>query len=93
MSGDTFGVGVRLTDREFRFLVRVPSDIDSGWSDPDAFQELIETATWERLDKRRTLQAVERVARPGETVRLGTVEMTPDGTVVGHSLAVPEASD
>lgn len=90
VSGDTFGVAIRLTDREFRFLVRVPSDIDSGWTDPEAFQARIEAATWERLDKRETLRAVERTAEAGDTVRLGTVELRPDGTVVGHSLTVPE---
>lgn len=88
--GDTFGVAIQLTDREFRFLVRVPSEIDAGWTDPEAFQSRIERVTWERLDKRETLRAVERVADSGDTVSLGTVCMRPDGTVLDHSLSVPE---
>ncbi|MFB6194338.1 MAG: hypothetical protein ABEI75_04670 [Halobaculum sp.] len=89
-TGDTFGVAIRVTDREFRFLVRVPSEIDAGWTDPDAFQSRIERVTWDRIDKRATLRAVERVADPGDTVSLGTVRMRPDGTVLDHSLAPPE---
>lgn len=90
LPGDTFGVAIRATDREFRFLVRVPSQIDSGWTDPEAFQSRIERATWERLDKGATLRAVDRVADPGDTVTLGTVRMRPDGTVVTHTLAPPD---
>ena len=87
--GDTFGVGVRLTDAEFRLVVHVPSEIDSGWRDPEAFQRRIESYTWERLDRETTLSAVAETAEPGETVTLGTVTMRPDGEVTDDSLSVP----
>jgi len=88
--GDTFGVGIHVTSDEFRFVVHVPSDIDSGWRDPDEFQRLIEVATWDRLDQRETLRAVARTTAEGETVTLGTVTMRPGGDVIDHSLAPPE---
>jgi len=89
VAGDTFAVGVRLTDAEFRLVVHVPSEIDSGWSDPETFQRLIESYTWERLDRETTLGAVAETATPGETVTLGTVTMRPDGEVTDDSLSVP----
>lgn len=88
--GDTFGVGVHVAAEEFRFVVHVPSEIDSGWTDPEAFQSRIEQVTWEQLDQRETLRAVARTAEEGETVSLGTVTMRPDGEVVDHSLSSPE---
>jgi len=88
--GDTFGVGVHVATEEFRFVVHVPSEIDSGWSDPDEFQRLIERVTWDTLDQRATLQAVARTTAEGETATLGTVTMRPDGEVVDRSLAPPE---
>ncbi|WP_435065648.1 hypothetical protein [Halobaculum sp. EA56] len=88
--GDTFGVGIHVAAEEFRFVVHVPSDIDSGWSDPEEFQRLIERVTWEALDRAETLRAVDRVADEGETVTLGTVRMRSDGTVVDRDLSAPE---
>ncbi|QLG62549.1 hypothetical protein [Halorarum salinum] len=87
--GDTFGVGIQVTAEEFRFVVHVPSDIDAGWTDPEAFQRRIEATTWEVLDREETLRAVGATAEEGETVTLGTVTMRPDGTVVSHGLAAP----
>ncbi|MFB6176599.1 MAG: hypothetical protein ABEI99_05560 [Halobaculum sp.] len=88
--GDTFGVGIQVTESEFRFVVHVPAEIDSGWTDPDAFQRQIERYTWEQLDKDRTLGAITETASAGDTVTLGTVTMRPDGTVTASSLSVPE---
>jgi len=88
-SGDTFGVGIQVAAEELRFVVHVPSEIDSGWSDPDEFQRLIERETWERLDRRAALRAVDGVASEGETVTLGTVTMRPDGSVIDHTLSAP----
>lgn len=87
--GDTFGVGIHVTAEEFQFVVHVPSDIDVGWTDPEAFQRRIEEATWAVLDREDTLRAVGRTAEEGETVTLGTVTMRPDGTVVSEELAAP----
>lgn len=88
--GDTFGVGIHVTSEEFRFVVHVPSAIDSGWSDPDEFQRLIERVTWDTLDQRATLRAVARTTDEGETATLGTVTMRPGGDVVDRSLAPPD---
>lgn len=87
--GDRFGVGIQVAAETLRFVVHVPSEIDSGWSDPDEFQRLIERETWEVLDRRETLRAVDDAAGEGETVTLGTVTMRPDGSVVGHTLSPP----
>jgi hypothetical protein len=86
---DTFGVGIHVTESQLEFLVRVPSDIDSGWTDPDEFQRLVEAAVWERLDREATLRAVARTADSGDTVPLGTVSLDPDGTVRDHDLSSP----
>ncbi|ADE02733.1 hypothetical protein [Haloferax volcanii] len=86
---DTFRVGIHVTETELRFVVNVPSDIDSGWTDPDAFQRLVERVTWEQLDQRATLQTVATNAAEGETMFLGTVTLRPDETVVDHTLRVP----
>jgi len=86
---DTFGVGIHVTETELEFLVRVPSDIDSGWTDPGEFRRLVEAAVWERLDRESTLRAVARTAEPGDTVGLGTVSLAPDGTVHEHDLSTP----
>lgn len=80
-AGDTFGVGIHVTDEEFRFVVHVPSDIDAGWTDPEAFQRVVERAVWERLDREATLREVGAEAAVGDTVTLGRITLTPDGTV------------
>ncbi|GAB7012363.1 hypothetical protein [Halolamina salina] len=91
--GDTFGVGIRVTESELRVVVRVPSDIDSGWTDPDSFQGMVEQVLWERLDQEETLQAIAATTEPGETTMLGTVTLRPDGTVVESSLAAPSVGE
>lgn len=90
--GDTFGVGVHVTEEELRFVVHVPADIDSGWSDPNAFQRLVQQVVWERLDREETLRAVAATTTPGETVTLGRVTLRPDGTVVDATLSAPGAA-
>jgi hypothetical protein len=80
-AGDTFGVGIHVTDAEFQFVVHVPSDIDSGWTDPEAFQRAVERAVWDRLDRAATLREIGADASVGETVTLGRITLTPDGTV------------
>ena len=89
-TADTFGVSIGVDDDAFRVLVHVPSDLDAAWSDRDTFQRLVEEAVWERLDRESTLRAVGTVAATGERVELGTVTLTPDGTVLDHSLAAPD---
>ena len=89
MTADTFGVGVRVTDDELRFLVHVPTDIDPGWTDPAAFQSLIADVVWDRLDQQTVLEQIAMECNTGETVGLGTVTIRPDGTVVDHDLTVP----
>ena len=86
---DTFGVGVHVTDADLRFVVRVPSDIDSGWTDPEEFQRLVERVVWDTLDKEAVLSGIAADASAGETVSLGTVALEPDGTVVDRSLEPP----
>ncbi|QKY19964.1 hypothetical protein B4589_006040 [Halolamina sp. CBA1230] len=88
-TGDTFGVGIRVTEAELRVVVRVPSEIDSGWTDPESFQGMVEQVLWERLDREETLRAIASDTDPGETVMLGTVTLRPDGTVVDSSLEAP----
>jgi hypothetical protein len=88
-AGDTFGVGIHVTEAELRVVVQVPSDIDSGWTDPESFQRLVEEQLWEQLDREETLQAIATTTAPGETAMLGTVTLQPDGTVVESDLAVP----
>ncbi|MDS0299046.1 hypothetical protein NDI76_09845 [Halogeometricum sp. S1BR25-6] len=85
-AGDTFGVGIHVTESDLQFVVRVPSDIDSGWTDPEEFQRLVEEVVWERLDRERTLRAIATETPNGETVTLGRVTLRPDGTVVGADL-------
>lgn len=86
MCTDTFGVGIRLTDDELRFVVHVPSDIDSGWTDPNEFQSLVADVVWDRLEKRPVLEAIAAEYDTGNTVSLGTVSLDPDGTVVATDL-------
>ncbi|WP_311173791.1 hypothetical protein [Halobellus ordinarius] len=71
-----------VTESEFQFVVHVPSDIDAGWTDPHAFQRLVEEAVWDRLDREATLREIGQRADVGETVTLGRVTLLPDGTVV-----------
>lgn len=89
---DTFGVAIQVTDDELRFVVHVPSDIDSGWTDPEAFQSLVERVVWDRLDREATLRAIAASAEAGDSVGLGTVTLRPDGTVVSDSLESPVSS-
>lgn len=89
-AGDTFGVGVHVTESELRFVVHVPSDVDSGWTDPEAFQGLVQRVVWERLDREATLRAVAATTETGETATLGRVTLRPDGTVVDATLSAPE---
>lgn len=90
MCADTFGVGIHLTDEELQFVVHVPSDVDSGWTDPEAFQSLVAETVWDRLDQRTVLGTVADGFETGATVTLGTVTLEPDGTVVAHDLSVPD---
>jgi len=87
--GDTFGVALHVTETELRFLVRVPSEIDSGWTDPESFQRLVEETVWETLDRETVLRDVAAATPEGETVSLGTVTLRPDGTLVDHALENP----
>ncbi|MFD1599932.1 hypothetical protein [Halobellus rarus] len=80
--GDTFGVGIHVTEAEFQFVVHVPADIDSGWTDPEAFQRLVERTVWDRLDREATLRGIAQEASVGDTVTLGRVTLRPDETVV-----------
>lgn len=86
MCADTFGVGIRVAETELRVVVGVPSDIDAGWTDPEAFQSLVAETVWERLDRRRTLEAIAARYDTGETAALGSVTIEPDGTVVETDL-------
>ncbi len=92
MCADTFGVGIHLTDEELRFVVHVPSDIDSGWTDPEAFQSLVADVVWDRLDRRPVLESIVAEHDTGDTVSLGTVSLDPDGTVVDVDLDPPTTS-
>lgn len=86
---DTFAVGVHVAEDELRFLVRVPSDVDSGWTDPEGFQRLVERAVWDRLDREDVLSYLATECETGQTVSLGTVTLRSDGTVVDHALDAP----
>jgi hypothetical protein len=87
---DTFGVSIGVDDDAFRVLIHVPSALTATWPDRAAFQHRVETAVWSHLDRERTLRRVGHVAAVGERVELGTVTLTPDGTVVDHALSLPE---
>jgi len=93
MCSDTFGVGIHLTDEELQFVVHVPSDVDSGWTDPETFQSLVAEAVWKRLDKRRVLETIAARFETGNTVTLGSVSLDPDGTVTDYSLEVPDPGE
>lgn len=93
MCADTFGVGIRLTEEEFQFVVGVPSDVDSGWTDPEEFQSIVAETVWERLDRQSVFESVADRFRAGETATLGTVTLEPNGTVVSHDLAPPTAAN
>lgn len=88
---DTFGVEITVTEEELQFVVRVPSEINSGWTDPEEFQSLVETVVWDRLDKRSVLGRIATEHETGTTVSLGTVTLEPDGTLVNHDLRPPTA--
>lgn len=94
MCADTFGVGIHVAETELRVVVGVPSDIDAGWTDPEAFQSLVTETMWERLDRRPTLEAVAARYDTGETATLGSVTLEPDGTVLKTDLRrVTEPND
>ena len=86
MCADTFGVGIRVAETELRVVVGVPSDIDAGWTDPEAFQSLVAETVWKRLDRRQTLETIAARYDTGETAALGSVTIEPDGTVVETDL-------
>lgn len=90
---DTFGVGIHVTDEELQFVVHVPSDIDSGWTDPEEFQALVADVVWERLDQEAVLGSIATRGEAGSTVALGTVTLEPDGTVVETALSAPTFDD
>jgi len=92
-AGDQFLVAIHVTESDLQFVVRVPSDIDSGWQDPEEFQRLVEQITWDQLDQESALRTIATTASPGDTVSLGSVRLKPDGTVVSHSLSAPDAVD
>jgi len=89
MCADTFGVGIHLTETELQFVVHVPSDVDSGWTDPEAFQSLVAETVWDLLDQRAVLGTIAERFEAETTVTLGTVTLEPDGTVVSHDLDPP----
>jgi hypothetical protein len=91
--GDRFLVGIHVTETDLEFVVRVPSDIDSGWTDPEEFQQLVAEVTWDRLDQESTLRTIATAGSPGDTVMLGSVQLTPDGTLVSHELSPPDTVD
>ncbi|KKF39458.1 hypothetical protein FK85_28455 [Halorubrum saccharovorum] len=93
MCADTFGVGIHLTEEEFQFVVGVPSDIDSAWTDPEEFQSLVAETVWERLDRQSVFESVADRFRAGETATLGTVTLEPDGTVVACDFEALEATE
>lgn len=93
MCADTFGVGIHLTDEELQFVVHVPSDIDSGWTNPEAFQSIVAEVVWERLDQQRVLKTIANRFEAGDTVTLGTVSLDPDGTVDSCSLSTPHQNE
>ena len=84
--GDTFGVQIHRTTNELKFIVQVPSEIDSGWTNPDAFQALVEKRVWSILDQQFVLEEIVATTESGDVVSLGTITLRPDGTVVSHSL-------
>ena len=88
-SGDRFLVGIHRTESDLQFVVRVPSEIDSGWRNPDEFQRLVEQITWDTLDQESTLRTIATEHATGETVALGSVWLQPDGTLVSHTLSEP----
>jgi len=89
MCADTFGVGIHLTEKELQFVVHVPSDVDSGWTDPEAFQSLVAETVWDLLDQQAVLGTIAERFEAETTVTLGTVTLEPDGTVVSHDLDPP----
>lgn len=86
---DTFGVGIQVTEDELRFVVHLPSEVDSGWTDPQAFQTLVEEVVWDRLDRESALGEIATHGDAGATVSLGTVTLEPDGTVLETTLSEP----
>ncbi|OYR55727.1 hypothetical protein DJ73_01545 [Halorubrum sp. Ea1] len=92
MCADTFGVGIHLTDTELQFVVHVPSDVDSGWTDPEAFQSLVAETVWDLLDQQAVLGTIAERFEAETTVTLGTVTLESDGTVVSHELNPPTST-
>ena len=87
--GDRFLVGIHVTEEQLEFVVHVPSEIDSEWRDPEAFQQRVAEVTWKQLDQESTLRTIASDGLTGETVTLGSVWLQPDGTVVDHELSSP----
>ena len=87
--GDRFLVGIHVTEEQLEFVVHVPSEIDSEWRDPEAFQQRVAEVTWKQLDQESTLRSIAADSSPGETVTLGSVWLQPNGTVVDHELSSP----
>ncbi|ERG94705.1 hypothetical protein [Haloquadratum walsbyi] len=85
-SGDTFGVGIHITESDLQFIVHVPSDINSGWTDPTTFQKQIETIVWNHLEKSTILKRLANQYEVGTTVSLGRITLSSDGTVHNISL-------
>jgi len=89
-SGDTFGVGIHITESDLQFVVHVPSDIDSGWTDSTTFQTQIEAIVWDHLEKSTVLKHLAAQYDAGTTISLGQITLTPDGTVHNKSLVTIE---
>lgn len=88
--GDTFGVGIHITESDLQFVVHVPSDIDSGWTNSTTFQTQIEAIVWDHLEKSTVLKRLAAQHDAGTTISLGRMTLTPDGTVHNTSLVTIE---
>lgn len=88
--GDTFGVGIHITESDLQFVVHVPSDIDSGWTNSTTFQTQIEAIVWDHLEKSTVLKRLATQHDAGTTISLGRMTLTPDGTVHNISLVTIE---
>ena len=80
---------IDLTEADLLAVVQVGSDIETGWSDHEEFQQLVERVLLDVLDRDSALQTITTETAVGDTVGLGTVTLEPDGTLVEHSLSPP----